>query len=639
MPGLYKKSLLCFALMLFAISLSHAQDLLSRRITVYAADQPLCEVLKLISNKGNFYFSYNSKLINRDSLVSLSATEQPVKQVLDQLFNNTLSYRISNNHVILRKASLPSSSSPAAESQDPYFVVSGYVLDAETGERVPSASIYDKQHLASAMTNDQGYFTLKLKKRYGRTLLTVSKAAYYDTSLYVSPESHRMVTLVLEPVQLKYSMVTVSPVFDQPDSITAAPATISYIPVVQQEVKEVEHTRMGKFLLSAQQRLQSINLAKFFAERPVQVSLIPGVGTQGKLSGQVVNHFSVNVLGGYTGGSEGIELGGLFNINKTRVAGLQAAGIFNIAGGPASGLQMAGVSNTVLNRTKGLQMAGVSNFTKGAFTGWQISGVYNHVTDSVTGAQIAGSINFANRDVKGAQIAGNINFANRTVKGAQIAGNINFANGDVKGAQIAGNINFGRRTVSGVQISGILNYARKLKGVQIGLINICDSSSGYSIGLLNFVVKGYHKIAISANETMDVNLALKSGNSKLYSIMAFSANTRTNEKAYAYGYGFGRECKIGKWFSLNPELVVHHVYLGSYAYGNIWGNLALQCNFKVWKFLTLFAGPSFNAFYSDQPAPMDGFKHTLPQPGYHTFRLWDDRTVGWMGWHAGIALL
>jgi hypothetical protein len=639
MPGLYKKSLLCFALLLFAHSLLHAQDLLSRRITIYASNQPLCDVLKQISNKGNFYFSYNSKLINRDSIVSISATDQPVQQVLDQLFNQTLSYRVTNNHIILRKASHPPTTTSPTESQDQYFIVSGYILDAETGERIAAASIYDKQHLVSALTDNQGYFTLKLRKRHGRTLLTVSKAAYRDTSLYVSPESHRMVTLVLEPVQLQYSTITVSPVFDQPDSITAAPASISYIPVVQQPVKEVEQTRVGKFLLSAQQRIQSINLAKFFADRPFQVSLIPGIGTQGKLSGQVVNNVSLNLLGGYTGGSEGLELGGLFNINKTRVAGLQAAGIFNIAGGPASGIQMAGVSNTVLNRTKGLQMAGVSNFTKGSFTGWQVSGFYNHATDSVAGAQISGAINFANHDVKGVQISGGINFAKGEVKGAQIAHAINFANRDVKGAQISGAINFGRRTVAGAQISGLMNYARRLKGVQIGLINICDSSSGYSIGLINFVLKGYHKISISANETMDLNLALKSGNSKLYSIMAVSANTRTNEKAYSYGYGFGRECKIGKWFSLNPELVVHHVYLGSYEYGNVWGNLALQCNFKLLKFLTVFAGPSFNAFYSDQPAAMEGYKYQLPGPGYNTFRLWDDRTVGWIGYHVGVAFL
>ena len=49
--------------------------------------------------------------------------------------------------------------------------------------------------------------------------------------------------------------------------------------------------------------------------------------------------------------------------------------------------------------------------------------------------------------------------------------------------------------IEGVQVSGILNYTRIPKGIQVGLINIADSSDGYSIGLINIVRKGYHKIS------------------------------------------------------------------------------------------------------------------------------------------------
>jgi hypothetical protein len=58
-----------------------------------------------------------------------------------------------------------------------------------------------------------------------------------------------------------------------------------------------------------------------------------------------------------------------------------------------------------------------------------------------------------------------------------------------------------------VQIAGVFNYSKKLKGVQIGLINIADTSEGYSIGLINIVLKGYHKLSFSANEILNVNAA------------------------------------------------------------------------------------------------------------------------------------
>jgi hypothetical protein len=319
----------------------------------------------------------------------------------------------------------------------------------------------------------------------------------------------------------------------------------------------------------------------------------------------VVNNFSVNMLGGYTGGVQGVELAGLFNINKNRMHGLQAAGLFNIAGGPAAGVQLAGIHNTVLDPVTGLQAAGISNHVKGALIGWQVAGIHNHASDSVVGVQAGGISNYARGNIKGAQLGGIVNIANRNM--------------------------------TGLQAAGIINYAKKLKGVQIGLINIADSSSGYSIGLINFVVKGYHKIAFSTNESMNMNLALKSGNSKLYSILLASMNNKQDEKAYSYGYGLGKEFNMGKWFSINPELTVQHVYLGSFDHGNILGKIHLQLNLKLGKYFTLFAGPSFTAFYSNQVAKVEGYKLEMPSPGYNTFKLWDDRTTGWIGWNAGIA--
>ncbi len=67
--------------------------------------------------------------------------------------------------------------------------------------------------------------------------------------------------------------------------------------------------------------------------------------------------------------------------------------------------------------------------------------------------------------------------------------------------------NFANRELNGVQLSTIFNYAKKLRGLQIGLINVSDTSAGYSIGLINIVFKGYHKIALSTNEVFKFNAA------------------------------------------------------------------------------------------------------------------------------------
>lgn len=110
--------------------------------------------------------------------------------------------------------------------------------------------------------------------------------------------------------------------------------------------------------------MQSINLKKFFTVRPIQGSIIPGLSTNGKLNSQVINNFSFNLFGGYSGGVDGFEIGGLFNIDKKNVQYTQIAGLFNNVGGSMRGAQLAGLSNTVLDSARGAQLAGINNFSK-----------------------------------------------------------------------------------------------------------------------------------------------------------------------------------------------------------------------------------------------------------------------------------
>ena len=113
---------MCAAVLLAALTAgtrSFAQGVLDRRITIEASNQRLSDVLKLISSKGDFYFSYNSSIIARDSLVSFSAYNRSVKQILDQLFGNRYNWQQSNNYIILRKAPVTAPTLVASTTQSP----------------------------------------------------------------------------------------------------------------------------------------------------------------------------------------------------------------------------------------------------------------------------------------------------------------------------------------------------------------------------------------------------------------------------------------------------------------------------------------------------------------------------------------
>lgn len=631
-------SIVLLAVLLFVSAGASAQNILGRNVSFVVNKQQLGQVLEILSNKGNFYFSYNSNIIKGDSLVTLNIFNQTVKQVMEKLFPEGYEYRESGNYIILRKAPIKASEvTNRTASEEKYYYVSGFILDDQTGEIISHASIYEKNQLASAMSDRQGYFRLKLKSRYDQASLTVSKELYIDTTFKIQPRFNQQMTIAIMPLEVSDKTITITPyTFEVPDSIVVAvrKADSSHWIYTYRKADSsmVDKTQMGNWVLSTWQKLQAINLKKFFTVRPYQLSLLPGLSTNGRLNSQVINNVSINVWGGYSGGVNGVELGGLFNIDNKNVRWAQAAGIFNVVGGTVEGAQLAGISNTVLDSVQGVQAAGISNFTKRNFTGAQLSGIYNHVGGSMKGVQSSSIGNFGNGHTIGAQLAGILNVNRRDLDGAQVAGWLNVNLQDLRGAQIAGLLNVNFKTVKGAQVSGLVNYTKKLSGVQIGLINIADTSDGYSIGLINIVLKGYHKLSLYANEEFPFNASFKTGNSKLYSILLAGVEPTYNAKAYTFGYGLGREFYLGKKWGVNAEVSTAHVYLGTWDYLNVLTRIEAHLNFRLAKWASLFMGPTMSFYYSEQKNAVKGYKaniRTMPA---------GDNFIGWAGFTAGINL-
>ena len=146
-----------------------AQDLLNKQVTVSVTRQPIADVLEIISNKGNFYFSYNSNILPKDSLVSLPAGTRSVRSLLDLLFPSGFEFRESGQYIIIRRIPLQLSLViKESATSDNHYWVSGFVRDDQTGELVRDASVYEKDRLVAALTNRQGFFRIRLKSRYPR---------------------------------------------------------------------------------------------------------------------------------------------------------------------------------------------------------------------------------------------------------------------------------------------------------------------------------------------------------------------------------------------------------------------------------------------------------------------------------------
>ncbi len=571
-----------------------AQSVLSKNITINATQQKLSNVLAMIEKEGNFRFSYQSTIITLDSLVNFNVNNLSVEESLNRLLKNQYEYKQASNFIIIRYAPLHLSlilqESSGSQAQ---YLIRGKIINEQSNKPIANASIYEKNLLQSTLTDEQGLFVLKLKNIAQTIVITINKENYKEITSYFLPE------IIITK--------------DKKSNNTS---------FIAGELDGIEKTFLGRMLITSKQKTQSVNIGSFIASAPAQISLGPGLGTHGLLSGQVVNKFSINITGDYNAGVEGMEIGFLYNIDKKNVRYFQFGGAFNLVGGQFTGLQVAGFYNNILqdfngvqvslgyNRVNrefnGLQIGGLYNHVKQKFNGVQASVLYNQVKESVKGVQMGAVINNAETNLNGLQIASLYNRVNKNLQGMQI-GPFNQTRNLIKGVQFSLFGNWVNQKANGLQLAGLFNYAKQVKGLQIGLINVADSSSGYHLGLVNIIKKGYHQISLSANETIDLNVALKTGSKKLYTQLLFGQNLSSSKKLIAMGWGLGKELSLDKNLSLNPEISSRYLHQGDWMDTTILNRLNLDLNYRIHKHLAISAGPAFNLYYSNQKKQIQGY--------------------------------
>lgn len=332
----------------------HAQQHLNRPInTGPISQQPLVSVLESISKAGNFHFSFNSERVPTDSLVSATRFEGTLAAFLEHVLGDQYGFKEVGDYVIIRH--VPQRFEPKVEIESNYrgsLVVRGQILDAETHQGVAHVSVHDRHSFASALSDERGSFELTIRRPDESLWMEVSKENYRDTMI-----------VMLMPVEVTQS---------------AKPIRFRYFP--SKEFNSLGETWLGRVFTSSKEHIAHLNIGNFFAERFYQLSVLPGVGLQGSNHARTVNKLSVNLLGGHGAGVSGVEISGLYGINKHDVGPLQIAGLFNLTGGDQRGVQLAGIANQVMGTVKGVQIAGVYNQAQ-KVEGVQLAGLIN-VADS-----------------------------------------------------------------------------------------------------------------------------------------------------------------------------------------------------------------------------------------------------------------
>ncbi|XXT14448.1 hypothetical protein WME94_29795 [Sorangium sp. So ce429] len=321
---------------------------------------------------------------------------------------------------------------------------------------------------------------------------------------------------------------------------------------------------------------------------------VPFVGSSSFTGTNVVRHYSLNLVGGYTAGVTGVELGAGVDISSSFMCGAQLSAAANLVLGPARGAQLTGGLNLAMS-LRGAQ-AGPINVVTGPVDGVQ-GGVLN-VAGPVDGVQ-GGAVNIAAGSVAGAQL-GLVNVAVGESTDVQVS-LLNAAVSKSTNVQVSlANVAAGEST--GTQI-GLLNVATgKVGGVQIGLVNYADKSP-FSLGLLNIIRDGRLDVDVWGLESGIVMAGLKHGSDHFHNIYGVGVRLVGDRPLVAYALGLGGRISVGERAFIDLDALGYSLHdpSSSFQPAAVLTQARALLGVRLAPEFAIFGGPSYNVAFGDTP--------------------------------------
>jgi hypothetical protein len=588
--------LLIMASLCLSVPLFSQTPVTDRIISVKYQEIPLSFILKDIQKRYAIHFSYTNNLASLGKKITVDISNKPLKNILEVLLDKTdISYQVIGNQVVLKKLTSPRKypEKAAFSGQGPALVSmkASKEMLSDTSLEKPIPPVDSVVHVASinpippedSVINP---LTMNYRRVSGRDQKSLDKE--YQ----------------LARKQLKEEYIRISDSLNQTDKSTSKTVKANIYKLLYSIQNEI--TRIGDTLKVHNERKKKTDVQTYdstgYVYRPIEVSFVTPLGTNGKEGAKTVNNVSLNIIGGYSAGLEGVEASSVFNIENDYMHGSQFSGVVNSVHNDVTGTQMAGVMNLNGGHTNGLQLAGLINIVNDSLKGLQGAGFANIVKGRTKGTQLAGFMNSVGERMQGTQFAGFSNMIHDSAEAVQVAGALNITSGKITGFQAAGLGNIAGGDVNGTQVSGLFNIAKKVKGSQIGIINIADSVTGAQIGILSFSRKGYRRVELSGSELLYGNVAYKMGTKKFYNIFSVGARVSGQQYAWGLGLGFGTSFDLHRNASLSIDAVCNQINENEFWTKNnlnLLNQLKLTAGLRIWGNNELFAGPVWSVMVSN----------------------------------------
>ena len=276
-------------------------SILEREVNLSKLTGEIDELLKELSNKGNFTFTYTSQ-VDVHRIASITQRRQTIGSHLSEIFRfDSISFVEQNNKILLVPLNIKTP--PAAN----YLLIRGLVIDAKTRRPLSFANIFLLNRSTGTISNTAGRFEIKLKQYSDEDSIGVSFIGYkmqkfslagLDTSLMIVRLSSALVQInevIVKPLDPIYILTKAVENIPENFDRKASLQTAFFREATEQDGKNI----------SSSEAVINIYKEPYISNRPDQVRLFKGrksVNSAGKeyidliVQGGLFNNLQLDIV-------------------------------------------------------------------------------------------------------------------------------------------------------------------------------------------------------------------------------------------------------------------------------------------------------------------------------------------------------
>ncbi|MFK7982132.1 MAG: carboxypeptidase-like regulatory domain-containing protein [Saprospiraceae bacterium] len=199
MPLLRIKFFLLFILITASAS---GQKVILKKLNFSVENETIPDALYLLSEKADVNIVFSASFFNTDKKVSVNAKKQSLSSILNKILALTnYNYKAQNGSILV----IP--------RPPKYFLISGYLKDAQSGETLPSATVYNDLTGEGVLANGYGYYCIRVKA--GEVQLNFSYVGYESVVMPFKVNRPIKKEINLKPSATLQEVVVVSPLVEQ----------------------------------------------------------------------------------------------------------------------------------------------------------------------------------------------------------------------------------------------------------------------------------------------------------------------------------------------------------------------------------------------------------------------------------------